>query len=148
MGKERFLYFLILIFFTAISIYNLRIRKHSLYNIKVTRLKVFILAAGTLIFFIIGYYIGGNSWDNYILVVSASIFLTSPVISEGIHEKGIYYRHLGSSILILAKWEDIRDIEIDLKNSKVKSFMTKKQRVYVKQDYKLEDIKKIKNYIK
>ena len=90
LDKQILVYLILLISFTVGSIYNLKIRKECIYNIKIKKLMIIILAISTLILLVIA-YIAGNTWDNYLLSLVASVFLISGVISGGIHEKGIYY---------------------------------------------------------
>ncbi len=92
-------------------------------------------------------YIAGNTWYNYILALSASIFLISGTLSQGFNEKGIYYLY-GRGILVrLAKWEDIKDIKIDRNKNKLLSFKLKTLTMIVNQYYGSEDIDMLNEYM-
>lgn len=147
MEKQLLIYLLLFISFTAGSIYNFKKRKECNYKIKVKKLVTFILVTGTIILLVIA-YIGGNTWDNYLLSLVASIFLTSGVISEGIHEKGIYYSYGKGVLLRLAKWEDIKNIKFELDKYKLKSLKIKTLTIIPNQFYNSEDIDKIQEYSK
>lgn len=66
------------------------------------------------------YFISDGSWENYLFAVLGSIFLISST-KEGINEKGVYYYGPGTSSFFvrLAKWEDIKDITLNLKKNKL-----------------------------
>lgn len=118
MGKEVTVYFILLLTFTIGSIYNFRIRKQSIYPVRPTKPRVIIMILSPLIFLSILYYINENFWGNYVLAILASVFIISAIVGEGIHEEGIYYHSSGINFLFakLVKWEDIRDMELDIRN--------------------------------
>lgn len=148
MDNQLVIYLILLLTFIVGSIYNFRIRKQCIYSIKLTKSRHIVLLIIPLIFLIIVYYIGRNSWDNYILAVSASIFVISAGLGEGIHERGIYYHPPGIILLAkLAKWEDIRDSELDINENKLKSFKIKTTTMFVDQYYS-KYINEINEYIK
>lgn len=147
MNKKILIYLLVLISFAAGSIYNLKKRKECVYNIKVRKPIAIILVMSTLILLFIA-YIGGNRWDNYLLSLSASIFLISGVISGGIHEKGIYYLY-GRGILVrLGRWEEIKDVKFEEEKNKLKSFKIKTLTIFPNQYYNSKDMDRIREYIK
>jgi hypothetical protein len=113
--------------------------------VKLTKPRAIILIVITLIFCSMA-YIGGNLWYYYILALAGAISIISGVVSEGIHEKGIYYRGR-KGLNILAKWEDIKDIKIDTNKNKLHSFKLKTTRIYPGQYYRQEDITEIKKFV-
>lgn len=150
MGKEVILYWVLLLFFTSISFYNFKIRKECIYPVKLTKPRAILILIIPLIFLGLTYSVGHKSWLKYLLAVSASLLIISRVVGEGIHEEGIYY-HSGRRILAtLAKWEDIKDIEIDINKNQLKSFTNTriKVRIYPDQYYSCEDINYISKYLK
>lgn len=150
MGKEVILYWVLLLFFTSISFYNFKIRKECIYPVKLTKPRAILILIIPLIFLGLTYSVGHESWLKYLLAVSASLLIISRVVGEGIHEEGIYY-HSGRRILAtLAKWEDIKDIEIDINKNQLKSFTNTriKVRIYPDQYYSCEDINYISKYLK
>lgn len=143
--------FLLLIFvFSAGSIYHFRIRKQCIYPVKLTKPRVILLIIISLVFLAMAYYLGGNSWDKYLLAISASLFIISGVLGQGVSEKGIYYRPLGAASLIirLAKWECIKNIKINAAQNKLESFRFKTETVFPDQYYNSQDILEIKNKYK
>jgi len=148
LNKQLAVYLILLLVFIVGSIYNFRIRKQCVYSIKLTKSRLIILIIIPLIFLSIAYYIGRNSWNNYILAISAGIFVISAGVGEGIHERGIYYHPPGIILLAkLAKWEDIRDSELDINKNKLKSFKIKTTTMFADQYYS-KDINEINEYIK
>lgn len=146
MNNQMLVYFLLLSSFVAGSVYNLIKRKQCNYNVRIRRSMIITLIFATLVFFTIT-YIAGNTWYNYILSFSASIFLISGTLSQGFNEKGIYYLY-GRGILVrLAKWEDIKDIKLDENKDKLKSFKLKTLTVFVNQHYRPGDIDRLNKYM-
>lgn len=150
MKKEVIVYWTLSVFFISISFYNFRIRKQCIYPVKLTKPRAILIIIIPLIFLCIAYNVGYNSWLKYLLAISASILIISRVIGEGIHEKGIYY-HSGKRIIAtLAKWEDIKDIEIDMNKNQLKSFTNTKirKKIYPDQYYRPEYMNEISKYLK
>lgn len=146
MNNQILIYFLLLLCFITGSVYNFRKRKQCNYNVRIRRSMVITLIFSTLTFFTIT-YIAGNTWYNYILSLSASIFLISGTLSQGFNRKGIYYLY-GRGILVrLAKWEDIKNIKFDENENKLKSFKLKTLTMFVNQYYGSGDIDRLKEYI-
>lgn len=145
MENQLGVYILIFSAFTGGSIYNIRISKQNIYSVKLRIAIILILISASIIFFAIG-YIGGNSWDNYLLVFSGILLIISSVKAQGIHKEGIYYRARGV-LIRLAKWEDIKDIKIDINKNMLKSFKINTLTIFANQYYSSEDIKKIEEYI-
>ncbi|MBC8590050.1 hypothetical protein [Wansuia hejianensis] len=146
MKNQIAVYFLLLLIFVSGSIYNFRIRRQCIYRVRLTKPRIIILIIASLIFCAIA-YIGGNLWENYLIAISASVFIISGVVGEGIHEKGIYYQY-GRGILVrLARWKDIKDIKIDTNKNKLKSFKINTLTIFANQYYSSEDINKINKYI-
>ena len=149
--EDQFIIFLLFTFiFIAISIYQFRIRKICIYSVKLTKPRVVLLIAVPLIFLGLAYYVGDKSWENYLLAISASLFIISGILGEGISKKGIYFRPTGATMMIirLAKWEDIKDIKINDDKNKLESFRFKTETVFPDQYYNSEDILGIKNIYK
>lgn len=146
--REQIFNLLLIFLFTIGSLHNFKMRKECIYNEKITKPMIIVIAIIPLIFLCIAYFTG-NSLKHYIVSISASIFFISGVIGQGINEKGIYYRPIGkASVLIrLAKWEDIDDIKIDINKNKLESFKFKTTRVYQEQYYNQQDINEIKKLI-
>lgn len=149
MDNQIVIYWILLLFFTSVSLYNFIIRKQCIYTVKLTKTRSVLLVIIPLVFLGMAYYVGENSWYKYLLAISASTLLVSQIVGEGIHKKGIYY-HRGQRIIAsLTKWEDIKDIKIDINNNKLKSFTNTKirTRIYPDQYYSSRDIDKIKEFI-
>ena len=148
MGVKAVTYGLLLVAFIFGSIYHFKIRKECIYLVKLTKVRIVISIIIPLIFCIIA-YIGGDQWHYYILSLAAAVFLISGIVGEGIHEKGIYYRGSGSVtlLILLAKWDDIKDIKIDINNSKLESFRYKAAKIYLGQHYNRGDIIEIKKIV-
>lgn len=147
--------FLILILVFSVGIiYNFRIRIKCIYPVRLTKPRAVLLAIIPMVLLAMAYYLGQNSWDNYLLAVSASLFLISRILGEGISKRGIYYRLLGtgSQIMRLAKWEDIKDVKVNIKKNKIESFKykpkLKAETIFPDQYYNSKDIDKISKYIK
>ena len=149
MVNQVAVYLIMLLIFISGSIYHFRIRKECIYPVKLTKSRTIISIITLLIFCAIA-YIGGNSPKNYPIAISASIFIISGIVGEGIHEKGIYYRPLGKGGLLmqLAKWEDIKNVKIDANKNKLESFKLKTITIFPDQHYNSKDIEKINKYIK
>lgn len=146
MNNQILIYLILLSSFTAGGVYNFRKRKQCNYNVRIRKSMIITLIISTLIFLIIA-YIGGNTWYNYLLSISASIFLVSGLISQGFNEIGIYYLY-GRGILVrFAKWEDIKDIKFDVNKNKLLSFKLKTLTIFVNQYYRSEDIYRLNNYM-
>lgn len=146
MDYQVAVYWILLLFFVSVSFYNFRIRKQCIYPVKITKPRIALIIITPLIFCSMAYYVGDNYWLNYLLAISAGILIISRVIGEGIHEKGIYY-HAGTRIVAtLAKWEDIKDIDIDMNKNQLKSFTNTeiRKRIYPDQYYSSEDMNEIK----
>ena len=96
------------------------------------------------------YYIGDNSWKNYLLAISGSLFIISGILGQGISEKGIYFRPSGATMMIirLAKWEDIKDVKIDFNKNKMEKFKFKSNTIFPDQYYDSKYINKISKEIK
>ena len=147
MGNQMIIYFILLISFISGSIYNFRIRKQCIYPVKLTKPRIIILIITFLVLCGIA-YTGGNLWQNYLLVISAILFLISRVVGEGIHERGIYYSPGRGLLMRLAKWEEIKEIKINIAKNKLKSFKLKTKTIFPNQYYNPEDIDEINQYIK
>ena len=146
MNNQILVYFVLLLSFIAGSLYNFIKRNQCNYHAKIRRSMIIILMFSALTLFTIT-YIAGNTWYNYILALSASIFLISGTLSQGFNEKGIYYLY-GRGILVrLAKWEDIKDIKIDRNKNKLLSFKLKTLTMIVNQYYGSEDIDMLNEYM-
>ena len=146
MDNQILIYLLLLLSFTSGSVYNFRKRKQCNYNVRIRKSMIIILIFSTLTFFSIT-YIAGNTWYNYILSLSASIFLISGTLSQGFNKRGIYYLY-GRGILVrLAKWEDIKDIKLDENENKLKSFKLKTLTMIVNQYYRSGDIDRLNKYM-
>ena len=152
--KDKLGVFLILILaFSVGTIYNFGIRIKCIYPVKLTKPRAGLLAITPIVFLAMAYYIGENSWDNYLLAASGSLFLVSGILGEGISKRGIYYRPLGtgSQIMRLAKWEDIKDVKININKNKLESFKheakLKAATIFPDQYYNSKDIGKISKYI-
>ena len=150
MKKEVIVYWVLFLFFTSISFYNFKIRKECIYPVKLTKPRAILILIIPLIFLGLTYSVGHKSWLKYLLAVSASLLIISRVVGEGIHEEGIYYHSGGRILATLAKWEDIKDIEIDINKNQLKSFTNTriKARIYPDQYYSCEDINYISKYLK
>lgn len=147
MENQIIIYFILFISFISGSIHNFSIYKQCIYPVKLTKPKKIILIIVFLVLCGIA-YIGGNLWQNYLLVISAILFLISGIVGEGIHERGIYYI-LGRGLLVrLAKWEDIKGIKMDTDKSKLEGFKLKRKTIVLNQYYNSEDINEINDYIK
>lgn len=147
MDNQIMLYWILLLFFVSISLYNFIIRKQCIYPVKLTKPRAVLSIIIPLVFLAMAYYLGENSRDNYLLAISASTLLISRIVGEGIHEKGIYY-HKGKRIVAtLAKWEDIKDVKIDFNKNKLERFKLKSRTIYPDQYYSSEDIDRIKKFI-
>lgn len=146
MNNQTGVFLLLLLSFVGGSIYNFRIRKQCIYNIRLKRSTIITLIIGSIVINLIA-YIGGNTWDNYLFSIAGSLFLISGVTSEGIHERGTYYSY-GRGILVrLAKWQEIKDIKFDKNKNKLVSFKLKTLTVFTNQHYSSEDIDKINEYL-
>ena len=121
MKNQVIIYFILLLAFSFGGIYDFIIGKQCIYTAMLTKPRAILLIIISIILFSIA-YIGGNLWYNYLLVISAIVFVISGVVGEGIHERGIYYRHLGGSLMRLAKWEYIENIKINTNKNKLESF--------------------------
>ncbi|WMM26213.1 hypothetical protein RBU61_05935 [Tissierella sp. MB52-C2] len=146
MENQIVICFLLLLCFVSGSAYNFRIRKQCIYRVRLTRLRIITLIIASLIFCGIA-YIGGNSWDNYLIAFSAIVFIISGVVAEGIHERGIYYQNGRGLLVRLGKWEDIKDVKFDINKDKLKSFKINTLTIFANQYYSSEDIDKINKYI-
>lgn len=135
-----------LLSFVLGSIYNLRIRKQCIYRVRLTKPRTIVLIIISLAFCSIA-YIGGNTWDNYTIAVSASVFIISGVVGEGIHERGIYYQYGRGVLVRLAKWKDIKDIKININENKLKSFKINTLTIFANQYYSSEDINNINKWL-
>ncbi len=146
MNNQLLVYFVLLLSFIAGSLYNFIKRNQCNYHAKIRRSMIIILMFSALTLFTIT-YIAGNTWYNYILSLSASIFLISGTLSQGFNRRGIYYLY-GRGILVrLAKWEDIKDIKIDRNKNKLLSFKLKTLTMIVNQYYGSEDIDMLNEYM-
>ncbi|MCC5911721.1 MAG: hypothetical protein JJT76_14950 [Clostridiaceae bacterium] len=145
MGEQIAVYALLLLAFVFGSVYHFRIRKQCIHSVRLTKPRILISIITPFIFCIIA-YAGGNLWYYYVLSLAAAVFIISGVVGEGIHEKGIYYGRIGLRIR-LAKWEDIKDIKIDINKNKLQSFKLKTTTIYPNQYYNPEDINEIKKFI-
>jgi len=139
---------LFLLGFIGGSIYNLNIRKGCLYPIKITKARKILSVLAFFIFSFVA-YIGGNLWYYYVVAVAGAIYLISSIVGQGIHEKGIYYQGIGpgSTIIKLAKWENIHDIKIDETKNKLESFRVKTNKIEPDQYYNPEDIPQIIKFV-
>ncbi|WP_313233218.1 hypothetical protein [Tissierella praeacuta] len=148
MSEKIIVYGLLLLAFIIGSIYHFKIRQECIFPVKLTRPRIIISIIIPFIFCFMA-YIGGNLWYYYILALVAAVFIISGITGEGIHEKGIYYRGIGAATLLLrlAKWEEIKDIEIDINNNKLQSFKLRTTRIYPNQYYSQRDITEIKEYV-
>ncbi|MPW25505.1 hypothetical protein GC105_06860 [Alkalibaculum sp. M08DMB] len=149
MSKEIAVYVLFFLTFIFGSIYHFSIRRQCIYPVRLTKPRIILSTISPFIFCFIA-YIGGNLWSHYILALLAAVFIISGVVGEGIHKKGIYYRPMGHAALLirLAKWEDIKDIKIDINKNKLHSFRYKTTTIYPGQYYSHEDINEFKKSIK
>ena len=150
MGNEIILYWVLLLFFTSVSFYNFRIRSQCIYAVRITKPRAILILITPLVFLGMAYSVGDKSWLKYLLAISASLLIISRVVGEGIHEKGIYYHSGNRIIATLVKWEDIKDVEIDMSKNQIKSFTNTriKVRIYPDQYYSCEDINYISKYLK
>ncbi|MGO1469313.1 MAG: hypothetical protein ACTHW2_04765 [Tissierella sp.] len=145
---------ILILAFSAGAIYHFRIRIKCIYPVKLTKPRAVLLGIIPIVFIGMSYYLAENSWDSYLLAISGSIFMVSGILGEGISKKGIYYRPLGagSQIMRLAKWEDIKDIKLNINKNKLESFKYKSKlkalTIFPDQYYNSKDIDKIDKYIK
>ncbi|RBP57398.1 hypothetical protein DES36_13011 [Alkalibaculum bacchi] len=148
MIEQMVVYGLLIITFILVSMYNFKIRYECIYPVRLTKPRIIISIIIPFIFCFIA-YIGGNLWHYYILALVAAICIISSIVGEGIHEKGIYYYPGKRLIATLAKWEDIKDIKVDMSKNQLKSFKNTKTniRIYTDQYYSLEGIVAIKKFI-
>lgn len=148
MAKQLVIYLILLLSFSAGAIYHYRIRKQCIYSVKLTKPRALIIVITFLIFLAMAYYVGDRHWSKYLIAISASMFITSGVLGEGISQRGIYYRPLGTRrLMALAKWEEIKDIRIDANKNKLESFKLKTQTIFPGQYYSSKDIDEINKYI-
>lgn len=150
MEKQLGALLILILAFSAGTIYHFRIWIKCIYPVKITKPRAVLLGIIPIVFISMAYYLGGNSWDSYLLAISASLFMVSGILGEGISKKGIYYRPLGAGgqIKRLAKWKDIKDIKIDIDKNKLESFKFKSETIFPDQYYDSKDIDKINKYIK
>lgn len=149
MNKQVVIYCILSIIFIAGSIYNFKIRKQCIYPTRLTKPRCIIILIIPLIFLSMTYFISDGRLANYILVVLGSIFVISPVLAEGISEKGIYHLSLGtkSTFVRLAKWEDIKDFKLNENKGKLESIKLKTRTIFPDQYYHLENVLEINKYI-
>lgn len=130
-------------------LYNLKIWKQSIFSVKLTKVRAIISIILPLLFIGIPYFTGENSLKNYVLAVLASLFIISAMVGEGIHERGIYYHPSGINFLFakLVKWEEIKDIELDINKSKLESIKLKTRTIFPDQYYHSKDVDEISEYL-
>lgn len=150
MGKQIAVYLILLLIFTCGSIYNFTIRKQCTYPIRLMRSRAIIILIASVIFLGMAYFVSDGSWYNYILAILASIFITSSILGEGVHRKGIYFYPIGKKSFFsrLAKWQDVKDVKLDTNKNKLESFKVKTTTIFPNQYYSAEDIEEIDKYIK
>lgn len=150
MKEENIVYIIFSLVFIAGSIYSYKKRKECIYSIKQTKPRRIIRAIIPIVFLVMAYFVGSGSFYDYILAILASVFLIFSILSGGIHEDGIYHHNVGVRILIprLAKWEDIKDVKLDVKKGKLESFKFKRKTIFPDQYYDPKDIREINKYIK
>ena len=149
MGKQTLIYIILSLTFIAGSIYNFKIQKQCIYPTRLTKPRFIIVLIIPLIFLSIVYFASDGRLANYILAALGSIFVISPVLAEGISEKGIY--HLAPStkpiFVRLAKWEDIKYFKLNENKGKLESIKLKTRTISPDQYYYPEDIDEINKYV-
>lgn len=149
MNEQLGISLIFILAFSGGAIYHFIIRKRCTYPVKLTKPRAILLIIISPVFLAMAYYLGKNSVFKYLLAISASLFVISGAIGQGISERGIYYRPLGSAgqIIRLAKWEDIKNVKIDINKSKLEKFTYKSDSIYPDQYYDSKYINKINKYI-
>ncbi|MCW3490386.1 hypothetical protein [Dethiobacter alkaliphilus] len=103
------IYLILLGGFTAGSLHNFNRRNHCEYKVKLTKKQKMVILISLIVFLTMMYVIRGN-WQDHILVASATIFLLSGAMAEGIHDKGISTymgkSHMGGTVFPIIKWEN------------------------------------------
>lgn len=150
MTEENIVYIIFSLIFIAGTIYNYKKRKECIYPIRQTRPRRIIIGIIPIVFLAMAYFVASGSLYDYILAILASIFLIFSILAGGIHKEGIYHHNVGVRILIprLARWEDIKDVKINMKKNKLESFKFKRKTIYPDQYYDSKDIREINKYIK
>lgn len=140
--KQTLIYLILSIIFIIGIYYNFKIRKQCTYSTRLTKPRLIIILIIPLIFLSVAYFASDGRLASYILAVLGSIFVISPVLAEGINEKGIYCPALGTKSMFvrLAKWEDIDDFKLNENKGKLESIKLKTRTIFPDQYYHSENI--------
>lgn len=139
------LFFVLLLAFMAGSFKNFRKRRSCVYRSVLTQKHLTTVGLSSLVFLGIT-YTTGHFWTNYLLVLAASVYILSSVMTAGIHENGIL-RFTGVTLLgKIEKWEDLEDLRVEKKSLTELRFKVKngKQTQY----YPSKDFQSIKKFLK
>lgn len=117
LNKDILIYLLILLAFLSGSIYNFTKRKKCIYRVKLSKGIIIALTLAALVLLGIA-YIGGNTWEKYLLSFIALIFLISGQLSEGIKEDGICFLQGRRTLIRTGKWDELKNFKFDMEKTK------------------------------
>jgi len=131
---------IIAVLFLLGTVFHLRKRRKQLISCYVKSMLKFSLIITAAVFLMMAHFIRGEPAD-YLLALSATVFIVSSIYSQGISEDGVSYFNGKTFILPTAPWKDIN--KAVLSEGEILGIEFSGKTLRVNQTYQGEDTEKI-----